>query len=88
MSASVVYKRVRHAAHYEPGAGARGHDLEKWDSVQAWDDPRPAAVPTNAERHHGYRDEQGRQHVVFVRTAPWTPDPGCQVCARRAGGGR
>src|SRR5690606_40236061 len=49
MSASVVYKRVCHAAHHEPGAGARGHDLEQWDSVQEWRDPRPECVPRSEE---------------------------------------
>jgi len=86
MSASVVYKRVRHAAHYEPGAGARGHDLEQWDSVQEWRDPRPECVPPDTEQHSGYLDGQGRQHVLFIRTAPFTPDPLCPICALRGGG--
>lgn len=80
---SAVYSRHRHAAHYEPGAGVRGHDLEQWDSVQEWRDPRPECVPWDATQHSGYRDEQGRQHVLFVRTAPFTPDPSCPICRVR-----
>lgn len=76
MSAA-VYRRAQHAAHYQ-GMPGKGHDLESWDVVANFGDPRPGDVPNNAERHHGYVDEQGRQHFVYVRTAPLTG--ACQFC--------
>lgn len=73
------YTRTPHAAHYEGGGG---HDLEIWDAVREWNDPRPACVPADAERHHGYLDDQKQQHVVFTRTAPLSGS--CPRCEARA----
>lgn len=85
------YKRVRHAAHYAYNHPAGGHDLEHW-AVPSLEGERPqdararagAEVPRDAEYHSGYRDERGRHHWLFVRVAPFTPDPACERCARRA----
>ncbi|MBP7551774.1 MAG: hypothetical protein KA761_15890 [Gemmatimonadaceae bacterium] len=60
----------------------KGHDLESWDVVQSYRDPRPSDIPADAEKRHGYLDEAGRQHFVYVRTAPLTGT--CVLCAARA----
>lgn len=87
----VAYVRGEHAAHAEGGGG---WDLEQWDvrGVERHEDVKsvvgkPAAqaehgdVPLDAEYHHGYRDAEGRQHWVFVRSAPLSPGR-CPRCPR------
>lgn len=41
--------------------------VESWDVIQDWSGSRPAGVPPDAEKHHGYIGSDGRQHVVFTR---------------------
>lgn len=76
---TVVYHREPHAAHTSTG---QGWDLEKWDVVQAWNDPRPTAVPSDANKHTGHLGD-GVQHVVYVRRAPLTGPcgPFCPIAA-------
>lgn len=76
--AKTAYRREPHAAHYGNHPG-HGHDLEWWDAVQAWTDPRPADVPSDAEKHSGYLDAERRQHVLFCRAAPLSGPP-CSRC--------
>lgn len=85
MIASVTYRRIPHAAHYE-GQQGKGHDLEQWDVVgDVARSPRtghpvaPVEVPRDAEYHSGYQQD-GVQHWLFVRTAPLTG-----TCARCEG---
>ena len=75
---AIAYNRAQHAAHY-PEHPAIGHDLERWDVVGICRPVRPEGVPYDAEYHHGYLDEQKRQHYVFVRVAPLT-GPRCSRC--------
>lgn len=77
---AAVYTRVPHAAHYGNG---QGHDLEQWDVLGTWGDPRPACVPHDAEPHSGYIDRYGDTRIVYVRRAPLSDAP-CRVC----GGGK
>jgi hypothetical protein len=76
----VVYTRVRHATH---GAyGASGWDLDQWD-VTSPERPHVARVgtdvPSDAEYHSGYVDREGRQHWIYIRCAPMSPEP-CPRC--------
>lgn len=79
-----VYTRSIHAAHYAY-SDKSGHDLERWDAPQAWKDPKPADVPDDTVRSHGYLDKDGKEHVVFTRIAPMTPGT-CAYCAKKPPG--
>jgi hypothetical protein len=72
-----VYTRIRHAAHYGHGLG--GHDLERWEVIQEWDELRPEEVPADAEKSYGFM-ENGQQHVFYVRIAELTPYENCPTC--------
>lgn len=76
-----VHSRISHAAHYDNHHPDVGHDLEWWDSMLPfYDAPKPRDVPANAERHSGYVDREGVQHVMFCRTAPLTGTcPRCEA---------
>jgi hypothetical protein len=88
----ITYRRIQHAAHYEaPGQGAKGHDLEQWDALDAGQIKRgrsgdpvvPDGVPADAEYHCGYIDRDGRQHWLYTRRSPMTGT--CERCQDDAG---
>lgn len=81
--AEIAYQRVTHAAHGAYGAG--GWDLERW-TVRSEERPEKLQhlVPAGAEYHSGFVDKEGRQHWVFLRQAPFTPDEACVLCAKKA----
>lgn len=74
----VTHRRIHHAAHHVGG----GWDLEEWDSVQRWNEPSPKSIPRDAEKHSGYIDAQGRQHVIFLRKAAMG-EGHCERCRPR-----
>lgn len=77
----VVYRREVHAAHTPSGSW----DAETWDAVQPWNSERPQCVPIDASGDYGYRDQEGRQHVVWSRSV--RSEGRCERCPSNAGTG-
>jgi len=63
---ATVYHYELHAAHTGNG---EGWDLEEWHVDQAWGEPAPPEVASDAVRHRGYLRGY-RQVVVWTRRLP------------------